>query len=306
MTAREVFSDFIKEPRWVVWYGRDLKNGKVAKRPVSPKSSDGVYYLASSTNPRTWETYDAAAKVRSLGTVQIHDSDNGRTDKKAEMQPIAGLGIMFGDGLMGVDIDHCRNPETGALSELAQSVIKDLASYTEISPSGTGVHILMRYTGDMRPPWSQSEQGEFEGTAQHLETYTNGRYFTVTGQSLGDMQPIADRTEEIQAFWEKYTPAGRLPRRSLAPYEIAKDDPDAPINPRAFDEMRAILRDAQKKIETFYKSVLAVDEDAEHTHTAACVKWAAASLGSAHYHMCAAMQGAIQEPMFSGKMKREE
>jgi len=48
------------------------------------------------------------------------------------------------DGLVGIDLDDCRDPETGALRRWARRVIKKLKSYAEVSPSGTGVKIWLR------------------------------------------------------------------------------------------------------------------------------------------------------------------
>ena len=52
---------------------------------------------------------------------------------------------MFGD-LVGVDIDHCID-ESGELNSVAQEIVDKLGSYTERSPSGTGIHILCRAPG---------------------------------------------------------------------------------------------------------------------------------------------------------------
>ena len=80
---------------------------------------------------------------------------------------------MLGGGYAGVDLDACRDPETGAMTAEAHAMILALSSYTEISPSGTGVHILLR--GRLLP--GRRRQG-------HVEIYADGRYFTVTGQHV--------------------------------------------------------------------------------------------------------------------------
>ena len=55
------------------------------------------------------------------------------------------MGYVFseGSGICGVDIDTCRNPETGELSPEAREIVELLDSYTEVSPSGYGVHIYV-------------------------------------------------------------------------------------------------------------------------------------------------------------------
>src|SRR5829696_6807830 len=71
-----------------------------------------------------------------------------------------GLGFVFTpeDDLCGVDLDKCLDPETGELEGWAQKVIGELDSYTEISPSGTGVHVLVR--GEL--PSGRNRKGRFE------------------------------------------------------------------------------------------------------------------------------------------------
>jgi hypothetical protein len=72
-----------------------------------------------------------------------------------------------------VDLDHCRNPETGEIAPWAQQLVNALHSYTEVSPSGTGVHIYVR--GQL------AEKGRKRGD---IELYDRERYFTVTGDHL--------------------------------------------------------------------------------------------------------------------------
>jgi primase-polymerase (primpol)-like protein len=107
--------------RFVWWKRRVKKNGKVAKVPYGPNGKP-----ASSTDPATWGTL-----AECVAACKAHDGD--------------GIGFVFtGDGLAGVDLDGCRDPQTGAIAPWAQRIIDDFASYTEVSPSGTGVKIYFR------------------------------------------------------------------------------------------------------------------------------------------------------------------
>jgi primase-polymerase (primpol)-like protein len=109
---------------------------------------------ASSTDSLTWRTFEEA--VQALQT--------GRYD---------GIGFVFssGDPFAGVDLDNCRDPETGELEEWAQKTIKVLDGYTEVSPSGTGVHIIVRGKAPNK------KRGQ-------VEAYSSERFFTVTGEML--------------------------------------------------------------------------------------------------------------------------
>ena len=91
--------------------------------------------------------------------------------------PYDGIGYVFCDACpySGVDLDGCRDPETGAVEEWAQRLI-DAASdegYIEVSPSGNGVHIIV--------------EGVVRGGAVKrgtIEMYSSKRFFTVTGRIL--------------------------------------------------------------------------------------------------------------------------
>jgi hypothetical protein len=83
---------------------------------------------------------------------------------------------------VGIDLDKCRNAATGQVEEWARAVIRELNSYTEVSPSGTGVHILVR--GELPPGRNR---------AGRVEMYSKARYFTMTGKRL---KGVSARIEE--------------------------------------------------------------------------------------------------------------
>jgi primase-polymerase (primpol)-like protein len=87
-----------------------------------------------------------------------------------------GIGFVFSsaDPFVGIDLDDCRNPETGEIAAWAQKIISRVQEgYIEISPSGTGVHIIVE--GSVR------DGGMRKGK---VEMYGRGRFFTVTGRVL--------------------------------------------------------------------------------------------------------------------------
>jgi primase-polymerase (primpol)-like protein len=101
-----------------------------------------------------------------------------------------GVGIVLGEGLVGIDLDRCRDVQTGDIEPWASEIIHSLDSYTEVSPSGSGVHILVRGT---LPPG-----GRRKG---NIEMYPDGRYFTVTGRHVeGAPTAIEERTTELAAL----------------------------------------------------------------------------------------------------------
>lgn len=171
-------------PRFVCWRW-ETRNGKPTKPPVRPA---GDY--ADSTDPATWCSLD--------------DAISG-----AHLPGMEGVGFVLDasrDGIIGIDLDGCRDPETGKIAPWAMRIIKAVRSYTEISPSGTGVKILFR--ADPVPTFAANKavihKANGTGKDQAVEIYTRGRYFCLTGQTLPDApDEIVEATEAAEklAHW---------------------------------------------------------------------------------------------------------
>ena len=138
--------------RWVCWKRLEAADGKVRKVPVDPITGAA----AKSNAPTTWADFSSACAA-------------------CEHLDLAGIGIMLGDGIFGIDVDHCVNLETGELDDLAVDVLVSVPSYAEYSPSGTGIHILCAGT-----------LPEGKRKKDRLEMYDRLRYFTVTGNAIGN------------------------------------------------------------------------------------------------------------------------
>src|SRR5215207_9094389 len=108
--------------QWLCWRTEE-RDGKPTKVPYSPLTGE----KANSTDPETWASYEEA-----VSAYREHGYD--------------GIGFVFTpeDDLCGVDLDGCLDPETGEIESWAQEIIEELNSYTEISPSGRGIHVLLR------------------------------------------------------------------------------------------------------------------------------------------------------------------
>jgi hypothetical protein len=85
------------------------------------------------------------------------------------------------DPYVGVDLDKCRDPTTGALEAWAEAIVQALQTYTEISTSGTGVHCILH--GNL--PGKRRRKGA-------IEMYATERYFVMTGQCLPDVPPTIE------------------------------------------------------------------------------------------------------------------
>lgn len=170
-------------PNWVLW-----KREQETKVPYHPSG----LYRASSTNPHTWGTLQEALSTLSTGG-------------------FAGLGFMLDPNrlpLTFIDLDHCLSREfpTKSIMDLCDQRIFDIVcgvcSYTEISPSGEGLHILVR--------------GKLPSNlkTQEIEMYDHARYFTVTGKHLaGTFRTIEPRQEELTRLFELYAPPVREEQR---------------------------------------------------------------------------------------------
>jgi hypothetical protein len=97
---------------------------------------------------------------------------------RAHPDRFAGVGyLMTGPhGVTGVDLDHCRDPVTGRIDEWALEIAAKLDSYTEVSPSGTGLHIMV--AGTVPEDWTNHDQG--------IEVYggNEARFLCITGRRV--------------------------------------------------------------------------------------------------------------------------
>jgi len=152
--------------QWVVWRA-ELRNGKLTKIPYNART----HQKAKSNDSKTWGSFEIA-----IETFQGNGNYNG-----------VGFMLSPEDCYVGWDLDHCRDPETGQVEPWAQDAITKLNSYTEISPSGTGIRIFVK---DFKLPSKGRKKGKFE-------VYESGRYLTVTGHHVeGTPKTINKRQKE--------------------------------------------------------------------------------------------------------------
>lgn len=120
------------------------------------------------------------------------------------------------------DLDGCRNPETGELTEKARDAVElfgGSGAYIEVSPSGTGLHVIGRYTGER--PIHSTANDEFD-----LELYTDGRQMAIGTPYAGTGSPDADCTALLDMYLiPSYFPKS-APRAPLVPGDVAPLTPD--------------------------------------------------------------------------------
>jgi primase-polymerase (primpol)-like protein len=152
-----------ERPQWVCWR-METRDDKPTKVPYTP----GTERRASSTDLMTWRTF-----AETLSAYQVGEP------------PYDGIGFVFcnADPFVGIDLDDCRDPDSGVISPWAQNIIGRVREgYVEASPSGTGVHIIVQGTvRDGRTRKDVHVQGEVVG---RVEMYGRGKFFTMTGETL--------------------------------------------------------------------------------------------------------------------------
>ncbi len=167
--------------QWVCWCGDKLpKNAYTGGN-------------AQSNNPETWADFETA-----LGAIDKFNFD--------------GLGFMFnGNTYFGVDLDKCLDNQ-----DFIDEFVETLQSYTEISRSGNGIHIICK--------GSLPDGARRKGC---VEMYSNGRYFIMTGNIYNEkLSEIVDCTESIKILHAKYlhTERPKIAKREITPLDLSEEE----------------------------------------------------------------------------------
>ncbi len=169
-------------PQWVLWKMKPKENGRSTKLPFNPHHTSE---LASVQRATTWGSYQQASALMSEGF-------DGTGFVLTEQDPYSVI-----------DLDNCRDPQTGITAPWALSIVELFKSFTEVSPSGTGLHIWLK--GKLRGGGRRSGQ---------IEVYSDHRYIAFTGDLLpGLPATIEDRQQTLDAWLPEVFPSRTLPRR---------------------------------------------------------------------------------------------
>jgi putative DNA primase/helicase len=143
LRAENIPGELKARPQWVVWKAVGDKPDKVPYSATTGRK-------ASSTDLLTWTTFQEVLEAY----------ENGQ---------YAGLGFVFSsaDPYTGIDLDDCVDAD-GEIAGWALEIVRYFDSYTELSATGSGLHIIVR--GDV----PNRRKGD-------VEVYSSKRFFTVTG-----------------------------------------------------------------------------------------------------------------------------
>jgi primase-polymerase (primpol)-like protein len=171
-------SELFERSSWVCWT-HEKQGSRLAKPPLDPKTG----LKADVSNPATWSTFDAAVACA--------------------VAEGYGVGFVFteDDNFVGIDIDNCREPDNGLIESWAREILDYFDTYVETSPSGTGLHLIVR--GVLNPNFkhvTSINNGK-------IEIYDKNHYFTVSGHKLKDSPlTIAHDQAALDTLLERYMP----------------------------------------------------------------------------------------------------
>ena len=154
--------------RWVAWKYVQ-RDDRMTKPPIDPKTGK----LASVTDPSTWGTYDQA---------QTYAQANG----------CDGVGIVLTgqEGVFAIDLDDCLD-EDGIAVPWVRELLDYAETYTEKSPSGRGLRMIVKGTLDKALVCASAG----------VEVYGRGRYVTITGDALpGAPDEIREAPRTMEAL----------------------------------------------------------------------------------------------------------
>ncbi len=166
------------QAQWVAWRWAK-RDGKPTKVPVNPRTGGN----ADPTDPGTWGTFEQAVT-------------------RATTDRLDGAGFVFteDDPYGGADLDDCRDPETGEIHPEALTEVAQLGSYTEVSPSKTGLKVFLK--GKKPAARCKNKDAPWGGA---IELYDKDKFFTVTGEHLaGTPLDVRDRQEAYERVYERF------------------------------------------------------------------------------------------------------
>lgn len=159
-------------PQWCVWRYEDIGAKKPTKVPYDAKTGR----TASVTDKQTWCSFEEAFNTLSLGSYN-------------------GLGFIFSkdDPYCFIDLDDTEGNAVALDRQL--NVFKEFDSYAEISPSGKGLHIIIK--GNV----PSGRRRAF------IEIYSSERYATMTGNVYNN-KPINDHSVKLTELWAQMGSTG--------------------------------------------------------------------------------------------------
>ncbi len=153
------------------------REGKKTKIPYNPRTGR----RGQSNNSDTFSDFDTAVKASGA---------------------FSGVGVGIFNNVCAIDLDHCFNAD-GTLAAEAQDIVTAMNSYTERSPSGTGIHILFKAEGFVYDKVKYYINNQKSGIEVYVYGATN-KYLTLTGDALFEGREIEERSAALSVILNRY------------------------------------------------------------------------------------------------------
>ena len=169
--AADVLPQSLRErSQWITWALVPKGDGKPAKVPTDPQTSrsingqDSAHWMSF---PEAVAAFEANPRLAGIGYVLTPD-----------------------DGVTGIDMDGCRDPDSGKVADWAMAHIRQFQSYSEISPSGTGIRILAAGKPEAGHPTANGQR----------EIYSKARFLTITGDCMAARGELREAPEAVKQY----------------------------------------------------------------------------------------------------------
>src|SRR5215203_1892473 len=187
------------------WMGTRLErreDGRVDKAPRRVRAGQRVV-KTDKTDPENWATYSEALAAYERGDVDA-----------------IGIVLTDDDPYFVVDLDGVIDRDTGEIHAAAGEVIHALNSYTELSCSSTGVHVIGR---GAKPEYAGCKSNKL---GFDIEIYDSARFMVMTGQRMTDALGPRDRQDELLSLCRKLWPKSQklYSRRPTHPAPVGLED----------------------------------------------------------------------------------
>lgn len=183
--AEEIFAAVPQQlkdvPTWVC-FDLEHRDAAVSKVPKNPETG----FNAKSNDPSTWSNFETCVAAV---LEKRHDGIN--------------FALVRGNGIVGLDFDHCVDPETGEVHPEVKAILGQVGSYAERSVSGSGIHVFVKATLPEDVTWRKAS---LPGGGV-IEIGCDRHFLTVTGDHVeGTPTTIEERTEIVGELYRNFFP----------------------------------------------------------------------------------------------------
>lgn len=190
--------------RWCGWYGIwQEQKGRYNKPPININKIVNNFTPFNPNEPKNSPNnikfYSQCAKSNDISTMCSYGLAREML-QKYNYQRFQGLNYLCGEGIIGIDLDNCID-ENNRINDFAKKIIAELDSYTEVSPSRKGIHILVKC--DL--PVSTINNDKYG-----IEIKSDGSTLSITGRAFENHKTIENRTAKLLEIYEQYKPQAKL------------------------------------------------------------------------------------------------